>query len=300
MSRLACLAALALVFSCGEPGGSDGGSGGGSGGSGGAGGGSALTGLPCEISDIVGKHCVRCHEQPPGAGAPMALVTRADFLAASTLVPQLTNAQRSLVRINSAASPMPPLPYERMTAAEKSAFEAWVNADAPAGACEGHPDAGTAMQPGGTTCATGTFWNRGTLGSIDMNPGLACRSCHLGQNFLNQNPTGVSEPQRAYFFMGTVFPSLHEKDLCNGAPPSGVVEILDSNGVVRQRIGIYAPSGNFFSNSTTAGFPMPYTARVVSNGIAVTMGTPQTNGDCNSCHTEQGLSGAPGRIVWPR
>jgi predicted CXXCH cytochrome family protein len=29
------------------------------------------------------------------------------------------------------------------------------------------------------------------------------------------------------------------------------------------------------------------------------MTTPQTNGDCNSCHTEQGTNGASGRIVWP-
>jgi predicted CXXCH cytochrome family protein len=29
------------------------------------------------------------------------------------------------------------------------------------------------------------------------------------------------------------------------------------------------------------------------------MTTPQTNGDCNSCHTPDGASNAPGRIIAP-
>jgi predicted CXXCH cytochrome family protein len=29
------------------------------------------------------------------------------------------------------------------------------------------------------------------------------------------------------------------------------------------------------------------------------MMTPQETGDCNSCHTEQGRNGAPGRILLP-
>lgn len=60
--------------------------------------------------------------------------------------------------------------------------------------------------------------------------------------------------------------------------------------------------GNFYSSSVTADTPIPYTARVVSNGLMRAMTTPQT-GDCNACHTEQGTTistGAEaGRIVWP-
>lgn len=55
--------------------------------------------------------------------------------------------------------------------------------------------------------------------------------------------------------------------------------------------------GNFYGG--TVGVPSPYTARVVVNGVVTSqMLTPQTNGDCNSCHTALGAQGAPGRIHW--
>ncbi len=121
-----------------------------------------------------------------------------------------------------------------------------------------------------------------------MNPGLACRSCHL-----------QLAPSKAYFYAGTVYPTLHEKDRCNAPPPAGAkIEILDKNGVV---VLTFTPgsSGNFRSTATTTTIQLPYTARVVANGMTRSMTTPQTNGDCNSCHTEQGANGAQGRIVWP-
>jgi hypothetical protein len=55
-------------------------------------------------------------------------------------------------------------------------------------------------------------------------------------------------------------------------------------------------SGNFGKRANIA---MPYTAKVVSGTKVRVMATPQTNGDCNSCHNEQGTSGAPGRVVAP-
>jgi hypothetical protein len=123
-----------------------------------------------------------------------------------------------------------------------------------------------------------------------MNPGLACRGCHLQM-----------KPQLAWFFMGTVFPALHETDRCDGQPPSGtIVEIIDANGQVALTLTPTIDSGNFRSLSTTAGnVKLPFTARVTSNGKTAMMNTPQMNGDCNSCHTEQGANGAPGRIVHP-
>ncbi|MGD0679831.1 MAG: hypothetical protein ABSC94_30975 [Polyangiaceae bacterium] len=41
------------------------------------------------------------------------------------------------------------------------------------------------------------------------------------------------------------------------------------------------------------------TATITYNGKTAAMTTPQMTGDCNSCHTEQGANGAPGRIVLP-
>lgn len=42
---------------------------------------------------------------------------------------------------------------------------------------------------------------------------------------------------------------------------------------------------------------MPYTAKVIRDGVESKMLTPQSNGDCNACHSVDGASGAPGRIV---
>lgn len=133
-----------------------------------------------------------------------------------------------------------------------------------------------------------------------MNPGYACRSCHLGQNFEGQNPGMEREPSKAYFFMGTAFSVPGNEDLCaaSGVPSDAVVEILDANDVVQATLTINAV-GNFRSMSTTAGFTLPYKARVKAGGKVNAMASPQMNGDCNTCHTATGREGAPGRILFP-
>jgi hypothetical protein len=54
--------------------------------------------------------------------------------------------------------------------------------------------------------------------------------------------------------------------------------------------------GNFYSVASVA---RPFQAKVVKNGLERIMTVAQTTGDCNSCHTEQGANGAPGRIMAP-
>jgi hypothetical protein len=151
------------------------------------------------------------------------------------------------------------------------------------------------------TCTSGQSWQGGTSESELMNPGFACRACHLGQNFQGQNPGGAAEPGKAYFFMGTAFSTPHEPDLCaaEGVPADAVVEILDSTDTVKLSLPISA-AGNFRSRSTTAGFPLPYKARVVAGGKTAVMAGAQMEGDCNSCHTAAGTGGAPGRILIPQ
>lgn len=163
------------------------------------------------------------------------------------------------------------------------------------------PGSGYGAAPSGTTCASGMVWQGGTSESPQMNPGYACRSCHLGQNFNGQNPSGKRESGRAYFFMGTAYSDYHEANLCAAASPpaDAVVEILDTNDAVQLTLPINAV-GNFYSNNTQAGVPVPYKARVKANGKTLAMGSSQTVGDCNTCHTDTGLNGAPGRIVWPK
>ncbi len=133
-----------------------------------------------------------------------------------------------------------------------------------------------------------------------MNPGLACRSCHLGENFQNQNPGG-GERSKAFFFMGTVFSGPHVENLCapTSVPTDAVVEILDTNDVVTLTMTVNE-AGNFMSSSTSASVPVPYKARVKAGGKVNVMGGAQTNGDCNTCHTTAGDSGAPGRVFFPQ
>lgn len=246
--------------------------------------------LPCDIANLVVTRCVACHSDPVAGSAPMPLVRRSDFAAVSTLDDKLSFAQRSLLRMKAATAPMPPTGFEPVSAAELAAFEAWVNGGLTAGTC-----ATPAVQ---TTCASGVTWKKGLDGSESMMPGYACRSCHAGANLLGQNPTGASERGELFAFSGTLFPGFHEANGCNAAPAMGAtVEIIDSAGVVAATLPVNAV-GNFHS-STKLTVSMPYTARVKVGTKTREMVTPQTNGDCNSCHTEGGLNGAPGRIVTP-
>ena len=149
-------------------------------------------------------------------------------------------------------------------------------------------------------CTSGQLWTGGTSESELMNPGYACRSCHLGNNFQGQNPSGSSERGKAYFFMGTAYGEVRQADLCAaaGVPADAVVEILDMNDVVQATLPINA-AGNFRSTKTTAGFTLPYKARVKANGKTNAMASSQMDGDCNTCHTATGANAAPGRIFFP-
>ena len=246
-----------------------------------------IAGLPCDVSAFVGSKCASCHGAPLAGGATFPLLSLSDFLATSTTYAGVTQGARSSIRVHDAASPMPPTGSPAPGAAELTAFDGWISAGMPAGTCGNvaPPDAG----PAPTTCASGSTWIYGNSESPDMNPGLACLACHQSQ-----------APGKAYPYSGTVFPGRHEKDRCNSRAPSGAkVEIIDVNGNVVITMYPSATSGNFHSARYPAAVALPYTARVTVSGRTATMTTPQTSGDCNSCHTEQGTGGALGRIVWP-
>jgi hypothetical protein len=113
-----------------------------------------------------------------------------------------------------------------------------------------------------------------------MRPGEGClaSACHL---------TG----SHAFTIGGTVYPTLHEPLHCNGknsvqvviTPASGTPVTLTTNS-----------AGNFYSTTKIA---TPYRAKVVVNGVEKAMMATQTSGDCNSCHSQNGASGALGRII---
>jgi hypothetical protein len=118
-----------------------------------------------------------------------------------------------------------------------------------------------------------------------MNPGRACIDCHS---------MGGDGP--AYSVAGTVYPSAHEPDLCNGADGAGVVvvTIVGADGLTQMLTPNAA--GNFGSRAAVA---FPYRAKISYMGRERAMAAMQTTGDCNSCHTQNGANGAPGRILLP-
>lgn len=115
-----------------------------------------------------------------------------------------------------------------------------------------------------------------------MHPGRACISCH----------EQAGGPQLT--IAGTVYPTAHEPDDCDGVAGSVQVVITDADGAT-QTLRVNS-AGNFYSAAAVA---MPFHAKVVSGGQERAMSAAQTTGDCNGCHTVDGASSAPGRIMAP-
>jgi hypothetical protein len=118
-----------------------------------------------------------------------------------------------------------------------------------------------------------------------MHPGGDCIDCHTRED---EGPS--------YTVAGTVFQGLDDETDCRGIP-AAVIEIIASDGSVAFSMTANA-AGNFFSSRSLAAVA-PYTARVTYDGRTIEMGTPQTDGACNHCHTAVGIEGAPGRVQLP-
>lgn len=145
---------------------------------------------------------------------------------------------------------------------------------------------------GGSVCSRGLEWTMGNTESPFMNPGMACRTCHAALEPALSNRILIG---------GTVYETGHEPDLClgiDGVTDPMVVEITDATMKVTELT--VNQSGNFlWDNSVHGGLTFPITARVVRGDQERVMFSPQMDGDCNACHTENGMNGAPGRIVAP-
>ena len=134
-------------------------------------------------------------------------------------------------------------------------------------------------------CASGLRWNGGNEEHPEMNPGENCIQCHNKQD----GP--------AFAIAGTVFADYAEANDCYGT--SGVtIEITGADNVVHTMKSNSA--GNFYWNKNGGKIALPYKAAVIKNGKRSEMDTPQEDGSCNSCHTKDGIAGAPGRIVAPQ
>ena len=145
-------------------------------------------------------------------------------------------------------------------------------------------DGGVVIGDGGmpTNCTIGPAGPLAVVPVETMAPGTACGGCHLV----------IGKP---IFISGTVFPAYHEADLCLGVTDVKV-ELVDSFGATHT-LNVNS-SGNFIQNALQL-WPSPWKVAVVRGAERRPMAGSVTNGDCNSCHTAAGASGAPGRIVAP-
>ena len=250
------------------------------------------TGLPCDVQAVLENRCLACHGGQMTGVPPM--LNYDDMMAKSKVDPTKTLAQLSLDRMKSATSPMPPPPAAAPDPDEIQTFADWVTAGTPKGAaCTDPPpaatDGGTLADGGdaGSTalkCTSGTTWTMGNTKSPLMHPGFACNACHqvLGGPNLR--------------VAGTVYPSLHEPNDCNGKGPPPNLTVIITDKVGRVTTLPVNAAGNF---DTLVKILPPYKAKVTDGVTTRAMTGSVTAGDCNSCHTEVGVNGAPGRVMAP-
>jgi len=278
------------------------------------------TGLPCDVQALLENRCIGCHEgKTPNAPR---LLQYADLVAPSKSDPAQSMARVALTRMKSATNPMPPAPAARVDPDELATMAEWVGAGTPKGVLctDTPPDGGIdsgippLLDAGGDAaplCTSGVMWTLGNQASASMHPGRACNSCHQQLGGPNLR------------FTGTVYRAVHDVDDCNGTgpPPPLTVEITDSNGT--KITGAVNAAGNFMINppappggggggnvrasgngnngngGNPGKFSAPFRAKIIDGAKTRSMSRSITSGDCNSCHTADGINLAPGRILAP-
>jgi hypothetical protein len=248
-------------------------------------------GLPCDVAEVITSSCGECHGSSPSGGATNRLLTYEDFAATIEGDEGTSMAEASLLRMKSTKRPMPPT--GKLTPEKIAAFEKWITNGLPRGSCGEQtsedggptqlPDSGGIKDAGpdaSSVCSSGTFSPQSTGASALMKPGRACIKCH--------SATGGPSFELA----GTVYEELHEPNDCHGAANVKVL-IIDATGATHTMTTNAA--GNFTRLTTIA---RPYRAMIIKGNTVREMKTPQTDGDCNGCHTEWG-NRSPGRIMVP-
>jgi hypothetical protein len=131
-------------------------------------------------------------------------------------------------------------------------------------------------------CSTQSAWLLGDEESPLMHPGGACIDCHS------------AEEGPRFTVAGTVMASFMDDTNCNGV--AGVtIRVTGSDNQLVELTSNRA--GNFFLENRAIA--RPFTVELVHEGRSRRMMTPQTDGDCNGCHTAQGDAAIPGRILVP-
>ncbi|MBK8235941.1 MAG: hypothetical protein IPK74_10315 [Deltaproteobacteria bacterium] len=157
--------------------------------------------------------------------------------------------------------------------------------DTAADSSGGSSDTGMMVDP--FACQSGTYWTMGDEESPNMHPGLDCVTCHASEQEGPQLLIG-----------GTVFSAVHEPDDCNGVGGGMQIELVGADGQVFM-IPTDSPSGNFYAEIGEFDLMLPYKAAVIDGDKRRDMVAAQSVTNCAACHTQNGLSMAPGRIIAP-
>ncbi len=159
----------------GGPGGGASGGGTSGGASAGAGSGSA-DGLPCEVAAVLSRGCTSCHNDPLAGGAPMPLLNLAHLQAPSPGDASKTTGQRSVERMTSASSPMPP--SGPLSDADIATIDAWVATGMPAGSCGGTGGGGASGGNGSGAGGSPPVGEGGLPCDVQNFLNAKCTSCH--------------------------------------------------------------------------------------------------------------------------
>lgn len=119
-------------------------------------GGSDSSGMPCDVEAIVKARCQSCHAATPVYGAPMPLMTQADFQAAAKTNSTKKVYELSDMRIHNATAPMPPPPNMPLDAMSLDTFSEWLAKGAPAEQEKCDDTGGTGANPTGLSCTPDT------------------------------------------------------------------------------------------------------------------------------------------------
>jgi len=84
--------------------------------------------LPCGVTKTLAASCQSCHSATPIAGAPMSLMTHADFHKPAPTKPSMKVYQVVKTRIHDTMRPMPPT--TQLTAADMGGLDTWLDSGA--------------------------------------------------------------------------------------------------------------------------------------------------------------------------
>jgi hypothetical protein len=194
-------------------------------------------------------------------------VTYADLLATAKEDPSKNEAQLSVARMQSTASPMPPAALNSpATPAEIATLENWIKAGYPGGSCA--TDGGTEGDSGPTGAAVNVF-----SGQPPFAPKTGPGSHNAGQNCLKCHALANGEAPE-FMFAGTLYNG-------SGNPVVGAeIRVVDSTGT---GYSVYTgPSGTFYKGGAKLAAPAHAGARDATQESLMISGV--TSGGCSSCH----------------